>query len=102
MVTPERMLRHLQAEDSELDYIKEDILPQAIAYVTNYINRNSYPLEDVDDRIFDRCVLFVSSTWYLNRQGQSWTSKKLMTSDVTGLNMILDSIRIPGIGSVND
>lgn len=96
-ITVDDVAENVHAEDDEKAFIEKNILPQAQAFVNTFINRNDLPLDDDEELVKDRAVLFVATTFYLNRDGSN-TASSLSKSNYAGLNSIFDSIRVPGLG----
>lgn len=94
-VTIEELMDNLNAEEDEQPLIENVILPQAQAYVDNYLNVNDKYLSHDELVTKKRVVLMMATDWYFNRQGEGNTNKR----SYSGMNAVLDSIRNQGIGT---
>jgi len=99
-VTADRLMVQVRAEDWERDRI-EDELKSAQSYVNVYIDRNPdmFPLEDDEQIVYDRAVLFVAADSYMNGAGGS---KNTGTTRYTGINANLDMLKRSELGSEPD
>lgn len=94
ILTINELMDNLNAEDDEKQYIEHSLLPQAQAYVNNFLNVTDDLLTDDEKMTKKRIVLFVATDWYYNRSGEGNLNKK----SYTGINTLIDSIRNMGIG----
>jgi len=94
-LTIEELMNNLNAEEDEQPYIEHSLLPQAQAFVNNFLNITDDLLTADEKMIKKRAVLFVATDWYYNRAGEGNLNKK----SYTGINTLLDSIRNVGIGT---
>lgn len=98
-VSIDEIMENIRAEDDEKAFIQNFILPDATSYINNYINRSYSDLNDDEKKVYDRAILFTVSDWYLHRGAGG---RNPSTTKYTGLNAIIDSIRIPGVGIYDD
>lgn len=94
-LTIEELMNNLNAEEDEQPYVEHSLLPQAQAFVNNFLNITDDLLTADEKMIKKRAVLFVATDWYYNRAGEGNLNKK----SYTGINTLLDSIRNVGIGT---
>lgn len=93
-VTVDDLAKQLNTEEEE-EPLLELYLSNAKDYLDRFVNRDD--LENNDPRvekIIDQAVLELASNFYLKRDG----SASGVSRSYSGLNYIIDSIRVPGIG----
>lgn len=98
----EKVIEHIHAEDGE-EQMVQDIIDNAQGYVNKYIYSNGVSIQDIANdedykNIYIRIILMIASSWYSTADGAEPASVAANSKVMSGLKMLMETIRTPNIG----